>query len=277
MGDRIQALIDQGYHFNVGDYISKGLQYYRNNFGPITILIGISSLIPVLLNLIGVTSIVGLLNLLLITPFVTGAMAIFLRKASNEEHPTLETFGAARDHMKNLIIYNVLYSLVLLLCFIPFFIFAAQGGAFNMMLSAIENPTFLVSMLVGYMGGGIVIVMLLCMIPFVYLAVAYWWTPYLIVYKGMDPWPAMEASRKLVSKKWGNHFSLAFLIGLIAILLGLFSYIFTFSSYLSILVELAIGVIVGAFFSCALFAAYENIVGFEDDPEGYDPIDHLVS
>src|SRR6266567_702643 len=88
----------------------------------------------------------------------------------------------------------------------------------------------------------------LCVIPAVYLLVAWWlFTPLLILDKHLDFWPALECSRKVVN----HHWWLCFGLSLVACLVGLLG-------------SMACGV--GIFFTMpiavgALVCAYEDIFG----------------
>ena len=69
----------------------------------------------------------------------------------------------------------------------------------------------------------------LCIVPGVYLFVAWrMFVPLLIVDKGLEFWPAMELSRKVVTKHWWQCFGLFLLAGLVGLLglLGCFVGIF---------------------------------------------------
>jgi hypothetical protein len=58
----------------------------------------------------------------------------------------------------------------------------------------------------------------LCVLPGVYLLVAWWmFTPLLILDKGLDFWPAMECSRKVVTKHWWTCFGLFILTVIVSI------------------------------------------------------------
>jgi len=88
----------------------------------------------------------------------------------------------------------------------------------------------------------------LCVIPAVYLLVAWWlFTPLLILDKHLDFWPALECSRKVVTCHWWLCFGLALvaclvaLVGSIACGVGIF---FT--------MPIAVG---------AMVVAYEDIFG----------------
>ncbi len=70
---------------------------------------------------------------------------------------------------------------------------------------------------------------LLCLLPGIYLAVCWmYFSTLLIMDKGMEFWPAMELSRKVVTRHWWSFFGFAILGGLLCLLgllacgLGLF-------------------------------------------------------
>jgi uncharacterized membrane protein len=56
----------------------------------------------------------------------------------------------------------------------------------------------------------------LCILPGIYLAVAYMFVMPLIIDKKLDFWPAMEVSRQVVHKQWWSMFLFALVMVLIA-------------------------------------------------------------
>ena len=86
-----------------------------------------------------------------------------------------------------------------------------------------------------------------CIIPGIYLAVAYIWVTMFIVFAGLEFWPAMEMSRKVITKNWFSFLGFIIVLGLIN-LLGLLA--------------LGVGLLVTIpSTKLALFAAYNDIVG----------------
>jgi len=84
-------------------------------------------------------------------------------------------------------------------------------------------------------------------VPGIYLAVAYTFAPLFVVFGKMEFWDGMEFSRKLVTRNWWNIFGfilLLFLINLAGALAFLVGLLFT--------IPLT---------SCAIYAAFEDIVG----------------
>lgn len=89
--------------------------------------------------------------------------------------------------------------------------------------------------------------LLLCLIPGIYFGICWMFTLPLVIDKKMDFWPAMELSRKVVSKQWWSLFGFAIVLCLLAIA-GVFA--------------CCIGVIVtAAIAQIAYIYAYEDIFG----------------
>jgi hypothetical protein len=135
------------------------------------------------------------------------------------------------------------------------------GGLYGMLLKKIRRqpasfpdiflgfsvafvPLMLTSLIAGILTG---LGLLLCILPGIYLGVSWIFSLALVMDRKMDFWPAMELSRKVVSKHWWLAFGLAIVIGLVAIL-GLLA------CFVGVLVTIAIA-------EAALMHAYEDIFG----------------
>ncbi len=109
--------------------------------------------------------------------------------------------------------------------------------------------TAFVPLMLGYIVSGLLsgIGVLFCIIPGVYLGVAWMFTLALIIDKKLDFWPAMELSRKVVTRHWWQLFGLVLVLGLL-----------TFVGFLAC----CVGVFVtGTLASIAFMYAYEDIFG----------------
>jgi uncharacterized membrane protein len=112
-------------------------------------------------------------------------------------------------------------------------------------------PLLLLSLVAGIFIG---IGMVLLIIPGVYLIVAYMFSSYLIIDRGLDFWPAMELSRHTVTPRWFNYFVFAFLL-LVLNLAGA--------------VALGVGLLVTLPLSfCIMTVAYSKIFGMRSDYSG---------
>ena len=71
--------------------------------------------------------------------------------------------------------------------------------------------------LLGLVQGILVLIgTVLCVIPGIYLATAWYFSMFLVADRGMDFWSAMELSRKMVSKHWFAVFGMMLVAGLLA-------------------------------------------------------------
>ncbi len=97
----------------------------------------------------------------------------------------------------------------------------------------------------------ILIGLVLCLLPGLYLGIAYLFSMFLVIDKKAEFWPALETSRKLIHKHWFGFF--LFMLALTGInILGMLA--------------LCVGLLVtGPLTMCALCAAYEDIVGLEPE------------
>ena len=89
--------------------------------------------------------------------------------------------------------------------------------------------------------------LMLCILPGIYLAVAYVFALPLVIDKKMDFWPAMEVSRQVVHRHWWSMFALVIVLALVAA-----------AGCLACIVGLLITIPVS---SAALMYAYEDLFG----------------
>lgn len=89
--------------------------------------------------------------------------------------------------------------------------------------------------------------LLALLVPGIYLAIGYIFTPFYIIFARMDFWEAMESSRKLVHREWFSIFAFVIVLALVNVL-GLLA--------------LGIGLLITVPLTyCALYAAFDDIVG----------------
>ncbi len=105
-------------------------------------------------------------------------------------------------------------------------------------------PVFLTAFVSGILIGlGFVLLLL----PGIYLAVSYLFAQLFVVDKNLNFWSAMEASRKIITRKWFSFFGLVLLLALLNILGAII---------------LGVGLLVTIPLSaCVVAAAYEDVVG----------------
>jgi len=206
---------DRDYEFKFGQYLSRGWEIFKSNALP---FIGFT-LLTFIIN--------GLLSALL--PFPLGG-------------------GNFEDGQGGLgIVSSILLNLLIPGIYIVAFQIARnRPTTFSDFFKGFNRalPILLLAIVSGLLIG---IATLCFILPGIYLAIAYMFALPLLLDKNLDFWPAMETSRKLVTKKWFVFFGFSIVMGLINIagllLIGI-GFLVTFPWTI-----------------CATVAAYEDIVG----------------
>lgn len=239
--NHLENLIEEGYELNFGEYINQGFSIVNKNIGGFIgytfiylLTTGFLSLIP------GIGSII---NVIITTPMTAG-FYIVASKIKNDEH---HEFG---DFFKGFDFFGPLVGIALLTILITF-----------LTIFPIGMFSFLLTDMVSY--GSIqpiaFIVVLVFILPFIYLMIAYNWSSMLVIFYGYSAWQAMEMSRKIITKKWFSVFIYILIITLILI---------------AGFILFGIGVLYTTpVFMCANYVAFSEIT---KDEVFDDVIDHLV-
>lgn len=254
---KINDLASNGYNFEIGRYIGLAWEHFKKNVGLYIGFLFVLILINIVLAFI---AIIGSIASALINPILGVGMAIVANKSIRNEPVSFGNFFdgfQGENKPGQLILAAIVMGLIMLACLIPL-MGIAGSSLFSIYMS---SQTGDIPDMSGLMGAGFSITAFLTMIPLVYLAVAWGWTNFFIVFKKMDFWPAMEASRKVITKKW---FSL-FLFGIVLGLIGL-------GGMLCFLVGLLIAVPVIAL---SQFMAFEQVTGLNEEHE-MDMTGHLI-
>lgn len=206
---------DRDYQFNLGQYISRGWEIFKANALP---FIGFTLLCFLIL---------GLISALLPYPLGSG----------NVEDGE-GGLGIVSSILLNLLIPGIYI--------VAFQVARNRPTAFGDFFKGFNRV--LPILLLAFISGFLIAIGSLCfLLPGIYLAVSYMFSLPLLLDKNLDFWPAMETSRKLITKKWFSFFGFALVLGLINIggllLIGI-GFLVTFPLTI-----------------CATVAAYEDIVG----------------
>jgi hypothetical protein len=192
-----EATLARDYNLDIGDCISRSWTLVKANFWPV---VGVSTLITIAYGVIN--QIPGIFTRPLINDMIE------YRRFSLPGF--LIIVGAS---MLATPFYNVL-----------------MAGQFNYYLKLIRGQdatvadafsgfkNFLQLALLGLVMGLLIwIGICLCVLPGIYLSVAWYFAMPLVIDRGMGFWEAMEFSRKVASKHWFTVFALIVVIGLLAI------------------------------------------------------------
>lgn len=250
---KIDRVLQEGYEFRFGDYISKGFDLVNKNlggfigYGLVYLLISLFvAMIPVLGQIAGV--IIG-----------PALLAGFYHVANQVDRGNPTVFGdffKGFDKLGNLFLTSLLTGLIVVVSAIPGLIVLFTSGFSITSLMMGEPAEENTSM--------IVVGVLLMLIPALYLGVSYLFAPMLVWFYDLKPWDALETSRKLIGKNWGIFFGFMLVMGIIAslglLLLGV-GLLYTMPAYL-----------------CANYAAFADVTRLNegDEDRSADLIDHFV-
>lgn len=210
----IESIVSREYNFNLGQYLGRGFEIFK----------------AFALPFVGFTLLV----------IVISATLSFILP------PPL---GSGEDGGGGNLVSNILSPILMAGYYIVAFQIARNRPAsFSDFFKGFNRNRFLPIFLLSLVSGLLTLLgVVLLIIPGLYLAVSYVFGLPLLLDKGIDFWPALETSRKLITKKWFSFF--IFMIVLVII---------NFAGILLV----GLGLLVTIPWSiCSIVAAYEDIVG----------------
>jgi uncharacterized membrane protein len=190
-------ILNQDYSLDIGDCVSKSWELVKANFWPV---VGITFLVMVAMNVIN--QLLGLIS----RPALNGMI--------NNHQVTPQAVALV---LGTSILATPISSVLM-------------GGLFRYYLKLIRRQEATVAdafsgfsdgfaqlALLGLAQGVLVwLGIILCVIPGIYLATAWYFSTLLVADKGLDFWSAMELSRKVVSKHWFVVFGFLLVMALLA-------------------------------------------------------------
>ncbi len=238
---KIQQLIDNGYTFHFGEYLSKGWNLFSSN---VWAFAGYAFLSIMIQMVSGVIPVIGFIASLLITVPLNMGFFIVCWHIEARKSYEFQTFFKGFEYIGPLAVQYVIQMLVAIALILPIIGFVFMD--WNILeddLPAIQPWKFAL------------------LLPLIYIQVAWYWAPMLVVFYKMNFWDAMEASRLLITKKWGTVF-LYFMVTALIMALGM------------------LGLFVGVFFTYALmacmnYAAFSGVTELMEE-EKNDLEDHLI-
>ena len=186
-----EEIVARDYQIDIGNCIKRAWNLWKANFG---LMVAVNLVVGLLLGGIG-----ALISLAVRVPIgfqtTAGSVAGFVANSL-----WCFVFGGAL--MGGLFAFNLKLIRGQPASFAD--VFAGFGKAFGSL-----TATNIVMTLLVYLG------LALCLIPGIYLAIAWVFALPLVIDKKLGFWEAMELSRKVVTKNWWTVFALALLAGLI--------------------------------------------------------------
>ena len=254
---KIERIIEEGYEFKFGDYISRGIEIVKKNWGGYIGFLLLFLLVTVVISLIPFIGTIA--NSLFISPALTVGFYLVANKLWRNEDTEFGDFFKGFDDIGQLALTALVQTLILIAAMVPFLFMIRDSGLMEWYMEFLNDPMG--------MQGTVPPVpekwTYWLMLPAVYFGIAYSWSYKFVVFYKMQFWDAMECSRQLITKKWFVFLGFYIVVGLIA----------------------SAGVIalcIGLLFTlpavyCMIYAAFEDITQLNADSEdGNDLADHLV-
>ena len=255
---RLNDLLENGYDFKFGTYISESFSILGKYIGGFIGFVLVYIIISFMVNIIPFIG--SLVNIVLGPTLIAGAYLV-AHKIQKGEQPEFGTFFEGFQRFGEIAIPSILTFIISMLALIPFGIAMSMAlglfsGGFNLegymtdaMLSGNFNFPFWTFLL---------------LIPVIYLSVGYIYTILFVLFYNAEPWEAMEASRKVVTKNWFIIFIFGFVVGII-VMLGIIGF------GIGIIITMPIAFI-------AIYVSFADITNLLDDQNRDDDelMDHLV-
>jgi uncharacterized membrane protein len=231
---KINSLIQQGYDLNVTECISQGWKILNQNLGSFIGFVFLSVLLYVAsICLCGIP-------LLFYGNLFAGFYIVALR-IQKRQSVTFENFfdGFRNSNFPQILLATLVIIAITIVLYIPYYAVQLPLSLSNM---ATTDPVkywsiYCVSVLVLWAALACISIIYAFAIPF-------------IVDQRIEFWPAMELSRKIVSRQWVSFLLLFFLLGLL-----------NFVGALLCLVGL---LLTTPLWFCSIMAAYDQVIGVDD-------------
>ncbi len=211
------GVLDRDYEIDIGQCISNAWDLVMRDFG---VVVGGVSVIGICFLLsIGVSSalrlfgpaelpmriLLNIASFVLTGPLLGGAYYLLLRRIRQQPAEAADVFAGFRFSVGQLILGYIVSGLLTTLAALPGLIIMFRP-LYLMLHQQALAPGMLLEVMVGFV---------LAMIPAMYLGVCWVFTLPLIIDKQMSFWPAMGASRRMVSKHWWTVFALMVVCGIL--------------------------------------------------------------
>jgi uncharacterized membrane protein len=259
----LDAVLNKNYSIDVGGFLNRGWAIFSQNVGG---FIGFFVLSIVISAVLGNIPGIGPIANGVVSGVLAAGYFIVAFKLSRGQSSEFGDFfkGFQNSYFLPIFLANLVIGIftgVLSLAFVASLVAAFYSPVREFLVENSDDPDIAnlpdIPIPDGLIGP-LIIVGILLLLPAIYLGIAYTFAIPLIIDRRMDFWPAMETSRKLITKKWFGFFGFSIVLGLInmggALICGL-----------GLLLTVPLSV-------CAIAAAYENIVGLTGDSAPTDAV-----
>jgi len=275
--DKVQKVVQEGYDFGARKTFFDGLELVQKN---IPAFVGIIIFMLITSYLLGLAGVVGIVvNSLLVSPLVVGSFFLIAHKVKTGERVEPNDIYSSLRFAVPLVLLGVISSLILAIVLSPSLISMQNAGMLEFYQQVLDgaDPATLE---MPQSSGTASLVLLLNMIPFLYLAIAFYWGALFILFHDVSFFRALELSRLVVTKRWWSHFRLSLLLGFVLMVLFLLvSPLALLPTAYGIATQVVTSIGTAVYYA-AIYEGFRQVVGVggEEDAEGSDSLmDHLVS
>jgi hypothetical protein len=197
------------YNLDIMGCISGGWELFKNNVGLLLVTVLIYMLIEGGVAILGAIPFIGpifsILNILVVGPLLGGLYYVYIQTMRRQPATAGDVFIGFRKAFGQLLLGQLIPGLLAGLCLMPGILVAVAVMVPSMMQHHDPGVPQIV------IAAGAVLV---CFLPMIYLQINWMFALPLIIDQGMDFWPAMQASWRMVRKHWWQVFGLILLTGL---------------------------------------------------------------
>ena len=262
MTQKLQNSINNGYTVEIGNYFSRGYDIMKQNMGGYIGFALLGGLISIVANVIPFLNILS--GIVIIPCLAFGFHLVSYRISVKREIPPFNEFFNGFNHFSKIVVITLLIFVITLALFIPLILFFGIGTFWSVITASGMNSAETMRNAFAGLGGTMIILFLITMLAYLYLAVSLMFSSLIAVFHNAEPVDAMKLSWKVVSKNWLMW--IVMLIGLgvmlfIGALFCLVGLLFAFPLYY-----------------CVIYAAFEDVCGVpEIDGDHQDEISMIGS
>lgn len=256
--EKIERILREGYEFRFGDYISQGFNIVQKNLGGYILY---SLAVFVILFVVSFIPLVGsVLNQFILGPVLMVGAYLVAHKIQLGMSTEFGDFFTGFNFLGPLALASLAIFVLAGLSLVPFVFWGGGMELINWYMDVLDDPMAFQESTPDFSFSLTSFVLLL---PAVYVIVAYKWAPMFVVFYKMNFWEAMEASRKIITRKWFLFLVFTILTSVIAglgVLLLCVGLLFTYPAYL-----------------CMDYSAFADVTRLEDESKNADEIErHLI-
>ena len=212
-----EALLAREYRIDIGECLSRAWELFKANTGLIvgtTLVVGLAALAVygggTLVSMV-IPFFNSLVQMVFIGPLSGGFLWFFLRQVRGERAELADAFAGFRSQFVQLMLCSIVQGLIQLVCFLPMGMVLGTFGVLTIFGGGRAEP--------GALGAGLLGLLMFFgvvgLAASIYVYTLWIFALPLILDKGLAFWPAMQLSRRMVSKRWW----MTFLFGIVAGLL----------------------------------------------------------